>query len=124
VSPHSGEPRDNFNSQDAVAVPSTLNCRLPNAEFQAKLYLKDLDPITPWMKISVQANEEMEIILNTRHPFIEACTSDERGTMILGYTVLALAIAEQKGRMTHGDMVPADEVRMWMDTVLRTIREI
>ena len=117
-----GTKRDDFNSIDASPVPSALTLEVANAQFKATLYLKELDPISPWMKISNVSNEELDIVLNIRHPFIEACTTDERGTTILGYTVLALAIAEQMGRVTHGDMVPADEVRMWMDTVLRTIR--
>jgi len=122
VMPVDGTKRDDFNSTDASPVPSALTLEVANAQFKATLYLKELDPISPWMKISNVSNEELDIVLNIRHPFIEACTTDERGTTILGYTVLALAIAEQMGRVTHGDMVPADEVRMWMDTVLRTIR--
>ena len=119
-----GQKRDDFSSLDAVPVPTTLSLEVAHAQFKATLYLKELDPFSPWMKISSVTNEELEIVLNTRHPFIEACTRDERGTTILGYAVLSLAIAEQMGRVTHGDMVPADEVRMWMDTVLRTIRAI
>jgi hypothetical protein len=122
VTPADGAKRDDFNSADAAPVPSTLTLEVANTQFKAMLYLKELDPISPWMKISSLSNEELDIVLNIRHPFVEACTTDERGTTILGYAVLALAIAEQMGRVTHGDMVPADEVRMWMDTVLRTIR--
>ncbi len=122
VVPIAGQKRDDFNSVDADPVPTALTLEVANAQFKATLYLKELDPISPWMKISSASNEELDIVLNTRHPFIETCTADERGTTILGYTVLALAIAEQMGRVTHGDMVPADEVRMWMDTILRTIR--
>ena len=76
-----------------------------------------------WIKIASPTNSDIDVTLNTGHPFVETCVTDERGRYILGQLVMGLAIAEQQGRLTHGDMVPADEIRMWMSTILARSRE-
>jgi len=118
-----GSKRDDVNTEDAKPVPVFIEVPLPSGNVRANLYLKDLEPSLPWIKVSAPYNTELDVVLNTRHPFVEACVVDERGRFILGQLVMGLAIAEQQGRLTHGDMVPADEIRMWMSTILARSRD-
>jgi len=118
-----GTKRDDVNTDDAKQVPTFIEVPLPSGNIRANLYLKDLEPSLPWIKVSAPYNTEIDVVLNTRHPFVEACVVDERGRFILGQLVMGLAIAEQQGRLTHGDMVPADEIRMWMSTILARSRD-
>ena len=119
-----GTKRDDVNTEDAQPVPTFIEVPLPGGTIRANLYLKALEPSLPWIKVSSPKNTEIDVVLNTRHPFVEGCVTDERGRYILGQLVMGLAIAEQQGRLTHGDMVPADEIRMWMSTILARSRDI
>ena len=118
-----GAKRDDINTDDAAPVPTYIEVPLPGGNVKANLYLKALEPTLPWIKIASPTNSDIDVTLNTGHPFVETCVTDERGRYILGQLVMGLAIAEQQGRLTHGDMVPADEIRMWMSTILARSRE-
>ena len=116
--PEGMEREEDASTETAEPVPVTLEVPLPPSAIRATLYLKDAGINAPWLAIKGASNEDFDIVLNTRHPFVEACTVDDRGTNILGRIVLGLAIAETQCRRTHGDTIPADDIRQWLSTIL------
>ncbi len=103
---------------DADAVPHTLEVPLPTGTLKATLYTKDEGKAAPWLSVQSVSNDDIDVLINTSHPFVAACCEDERGTLIIGKVVLALALAEQQARVMHGDEVPADEIRTYLNTFL------
>jgi hypothetical protein len=102
----------------AEEVPATLEVPLPTGTLRATLYTKDEGKTSPWLSVQSVSNDDIDVIINTSHPFVEACTSDERGTTIIGKVVMALALAEQQSRLMHGETIPPDEIRTYLNTFL------
>jgi hypothetical protein len=99
-------------------VPRALEVPVATGTLKANLYLKDEGKHAVWLSIQSISNDDIDIILNTAHPFVAACTEDERGTVVLGKFALALALAEQQSRVMHGECIPAEEVRMYLSSFL------
>lgn len=102
----------------ADPVPSVLEVPLPTGTLRATLYVKDEGPAASWLSVQSVANDDLDVIINTAHPFVAACCEDERGTILIGKFVLALALAEQQARVMHGETIPADEIRTYLNTFL------
>jgi hypothetical protein len=104
--------------EEAEPVPHSLEVPLPTGPLRATLYTKDEGKAAPWVSVQSIANDDLDVIINTSHPFVAACCEDERGTVIIGKVVLALALAEQQARLMHGEAVPADEIRTYLNSFL------
>ncbi|HEY9562274.1 MAG TPA: ATP-binding protein [Nocardioides sp.] len=119
--PPSGEERlrEEMVVEDAEVVPRTLEVVMPTGKLRATLYTKDEGKGAPWISVQSVSNDDLDVIINTSHPFVAACCEDERGTVIIAKVVLALALAEQQSRlMSANELVPADDIRTYLSTFL------
>src|SRR3546814_5441037 len=69
--------------EDAEVVPRTLEVVMPTGKLRATLYTKDEGKGAPWISVQSVSNDDLDVIINTSHPFVAACCEDERGTVII-----------------------------------------
>jgi hypothetical protein len=105
--------------------PITHTLRVGTALWTFRLHWQDQLSEAHWMQVSYPQDNEVDIFLNTAHPFF-APYLDQRGTVeLLQKLVMSLALAEQMARRTSPDgrIMPAD-FRNFMNKVLRRTSEI
>ncbi|MGI8797165.1 MAG: ATP-binding protein [Acidimicrobiia bacterium] len=96
-----------------------LRVATPTGPIVAKIYLSDDDPRLEWITVSFAQPDEIDVILNTRHPFVAKHSQDDAGLTLLTKFALALALAEHRARMLGGDQVRPDDFRTFLDVFLR-----
>lgn len=109
---------ETFEAGDEDRVPKVLEVPFPSGLMKATLFVRADGPHAPWLSIHPLRNDDIEIMLNTSHRFVESCVEDERTRVLMGKFALATALAEQQARNQHGDSIPAEEVRMLLHTIL------
>ena len=115
-------------TQELKAVsngPIIHTLRVGATEWTFRLHWQDQLSDAHWMQLSYPQDDEVDIFLNTAHPFF-APYLDQRGMVeLLQKLVMSLALAEQMARRTSTDgrIMPAD-FRNYMNKVLRRTSEI
>lgn len=99
--------------------PAELRVRTAAGDVVARLYVRDADPRLEWLDLSFARDNEVDVVLNARHPFVASCCADERGTAIVTRFALALALAERQARRLGGESVRPDDLRTFLDTFLK-----
>lgn len=110
---------DTFDPVPEARVDEELSVPFPNGEMKATLYVKDEGAREHWMTMKAVRNDDIDILLNTAHPFVRGCLSSEGERVVLTKLALAVGIAEQQARVLYGDEVSPEEVRILMNTVLQ-----
>lgn len=117
--PEGTETTTELDMPEDARVNEKLVVPFPGGAVQATLYVKDEGAHAPWMSLKAFRNDDIDILLNTAHPFVEACLSSEGERTVLTKLALAVGIAEQKARTLYGESVQPEEVRVLMNTVLQ-----
>lgn len=104
---------------DGSEGPTELKVPLPKGELIARLYLREDDPRVEWLTLSFAQQDEVDVFLNTQHPFVVAHSQDDGGVAVLFKFCLAAALAEKRARQIEGDRIHPDDLRTHLDTFLR-----
>lgn len=103
--------------------PAELKIPHGSGTIVAKLYMKGEGPHGPWLELSFAQPDEVDVFLNTDHPYIVAISDSEHNIRRIIEIALALALAE---RLARGDlrgdgppMIHPDDLRVYMNTCLR-----
>jgi hypothetical protein len=99
--------------------PTRLKVPTPQGEIVAQLYLRDIDPKMEWISISFAQPDEIDVFLNTNHPFVAEYSDDDAGIAMIARFALALALSEKRARMLEGDRIFPDDLRTHLDVFLR-----
>jgi len=100
--------------------PSELRVPLPGGgHLLARLFLQSDRPGDDWMTPSFAKADEVDVFLNTAHPYVAAVSKDERSLHIVIQFALATALAEKRARYVGGETIRPDDIRMHLDTFLR-----
>lgn len=105
--------------------PISYSLGLGTATWCFRLYWQDQYSGAHWMQVSYPSDTEVNIYLNTAHPFFAAYLGQPGIIEVLQKMVVALALAEQMARRTSvdGRIYPAD-FRNLMNRVLRRAVEL
>lgn len=104
---------------DQSQGPSELSIPTPAGELTARLYWKEEDDSVEWLRVSFAQLREIDVFLNTRHPFVAAHTEDDASIELLSKFALALGLAEKRARQIGGDVISPDDLRTHVDVFLR-----
>ena len=63
--------------------------------------------------------DEVDVFLNTAHPYVAALSQNESALHVVVQFALATALAEKRARYIGGEHVRPDDLRMHLDTFLR-----
>lgn len=78
-----------------------------------------------WMQLSVPRDNEIDIFLNTAHPFLAPYLGNRDSLALLQKFVLSLALAERMAlQISSNGLVSPSDFRMYMNKVLRRAGEI
>lgn len=104
---------------DHAKGPTELRVPTHVGDLVARLYLADEDPRLEWLTLSFAQPLEVDVILNTAHPFVVRHTGSDSDTALLSKFCLALALAEKRARMIEGDRISPDDLRTHLDVFLK-----
>jgi hypothetical protein len=99
--------------------PTELRVPTHVGDLVARLYLADEDPRLEWLTLSFAQPLEVDVVLNTAHPFVAKHTSTDGDTALLSKFCLALALAEKRARMIEGELISPDDLRTHLDVFLK-----
>ncbi len=100
--------------------PMELVVPTPTGSLTARVYLKHGDPRLEWMELSFAQPDEVDVVLNTAHPFIVAHSGDESSLRLVQKIALTLGLAEKRARQLSTDArIHADDLRTHVDTFLK-----
>lgn len=90
-----------------------------------RLHWQDQLSDAHWMQLSAPSDNEIDVFLNTGHPFV-APYLDNRGSLtLLQKLVLSLALAERMAlQISPNGLISPSDFRMYMNKVLRRAGEI
>ncbi len=105
--------------------PVIYALRAGAATWHFRLHWQDQLSDAHWMQVSYPQDNEVDIFLNTAHPFFAPYLGQQGMVELLQKLVIALALAEHMARTssTDGRVLPAD-FRNYMNKVLRRASEI
>lgn len=107
--------------------PIVYKLRLDQTIWVFKLYWKNHKVNEHWMGIQYPKNDEIEVLLNTAHPFISPYLQNTNNLELIQKFVIALALAEKMARLTSSSqdsyVDPAD-FRIIMNKILKRISEL
>jgi hypothetical protein len=99
--------------------PEELRVATPTGDLVARIYLNDADARLEWLSLSFVQPDEVDVFLNTRHPFVAKHSQDDASIAMLSKFALALALAEKRARMLTGERIRPDDLRTHLDAFLR-----
>lgn len=90
-----------------------------------RLHWQDQLSDAHWMQMSAVQDNEVDVFLNTAHPFLARYIDSRDSLELLQKLVLSLALAERMARQTSAEgLISPSEFRMHMNRVLRRVGEI
>ena len=90
-----------------------------------RLHWQDQLSDAHWMQLSVPSENEIDIFLNTAHPFLAPYLDSRDSLAVLQKFVLSLALAERMAlQISPNGLVSPSDFRMYMNKVLRRAGEI
>ncbi|GED55296.1 ATP-binding protein [Brevibacillus borstelensis] len=122
--------KQNNNEEDIQTErdgPIVYKLKLDQTIWVFKLYWKNSRVDEHWMGIQYPKNDEIEVLLNTAHPFISPYIQAANNLELIQKFVIALALAEKIARLTSSSqdshVDPAD-FRIIMNKILKRISEL
>lgn len=111
-------PREELRRASAGAVSFNLN--VSGREWELSLHWQDELPHSPWMQVEYPSETEIEIFLNTAHPFLAGCVSNPQILEMIERFAVGLALAEKISLLPSSDnRVSPSEFRVRMSKILR-----
>lgn len=104
---------------DDAQGPLELRVPVPSGDLVARVYLKSEDSRVEWLTLSFAQPDEVDVFLNTNHPFVAEQLDDERSIGLLQRFALSLALAEKRARMLGEGRIWPDDLRTHLDTFLK-----
>jgi len=105
--------------------PIIFTLQLHNTKWIFKIYWQGLLSDAHWMSVEYPSDTEIDVYLNSNHPFFDAYLSNLKMLELLQKFVLALALAEKLARLYSKDnKIDAADFRTHMNRVLRHASEI
>ena len=90
-----------------------------------RLHWQDQLSDAHWMQLSVPRENEIDVFLNTAHPFLAPYLDSRDSLALLQKFVLSLALAERMAlQISSNGLVSPSDFRMYMNKVLRRAGEI
>ncbi|MYA50688.1 MAG: hypothetical protein F4045_05855 [Chloroflexi bacterium] len=90
-----------------------------------RLHWQDQLSDAHWMQLNVPRDNEIDIFLNTAHPFLAPYLGNRDSLALLQKFVLSLALAERMAlQISSNGLVSPSDFRMYMNKVLRRAGEI
>ena len=90
-----------------------------------RLHWQDQLSDAHWMQVSVPRENEIDVFLNTAHPFLTPYIDNRDSLVLLQKFVLSLALAERMAlQISSNGLVSPSDFRMYMNKVLRRAGEI
>ena len=90
-----------------------------------RLHWQDQLSDAHWMQLSVPRENEIDVFLNTAHPFLAPYLENRDSLALLQKFVLSLALAERMAlQISSNGLVSPSDFRMYMNKVLRRAGEI
>lgn len=100
--------------------PAELKVPLPGGYLLARMYTEKDRQGAEWMMPSFADPNEVDVVLNTAHPYVAANLGSEDAFRVLVHFALATALAEKRARyLAGGENVRADDLRTHLDAFLR-----
>lgn len=79
------------------------------------------NPLSNWLNIEEESEEEYTIEWNTRHPFFDRIADDPDFMEVMQVFTFALALSEIESRRTEDGKIDASTIRMRMNETLKSI---
>ena len=116
---------DSLKLKAVSSGPIIHTLRVSDVEWVFRLHWQDQLSDAHWMQVSYPQDNEVDIFLNTAHPFFAPYLDQQGMIELLQKLVMSLALAEQMARRTSTDgrIMPAD-FRNYMNKVLRRTSEV
>ena len=90
-----------------------------------RLHWQDQLSDAHWMQLSVPRENEIDVFLNTAHPFLAPYLANRDSLSLLQKFVLSLALAERMAlQVSSSGLISPSDFRMYMNKVLRRAGEI
>ena len=90
-----------------------------------RLHWQDQLSDAHWMQLSVPRDNEIDVFLNTAHPFLAPYLDNRESLTLLQKFVLSLALAERMAlQVSSNGLISPSDFRMYMNKVLRRAGEI
>jgi hypothetical protein len=101
-------------------LPKRFTLKLHNENWVFKIYWQDSESDTHWMSVEYPSDKQIDIYLNSSHPFFAPYLVNPYSLKMLQKIIVALAFAERLARSSQKeDLVHAADFRNYMNHVLR-----
>ena len=119
------EHADTIELQAVSDGPVVYRLSVGTNEWIFRLHWQDQLSAASWMHIQVAQENEIDVFLNTGHPFFASYLDKSESLELLQKFVLSLALAERMARYTSSNgLISPEDFRMFMNKVLRRAGEI